>query len=274
MKKISLRIEDDLLEDIDYLVDYIRIKNRSQAIKSLLKKSLEKEKIAVILAKGSDLKNHNLEKNLKIEENKYNATTRLGNTTLIEEQIKILRKYGFNIVYILTIKKAVEQIRDIFKNIKDIRINYTEISNLTKTAQALKLLKGKIHSNFLVIFGDIIFNANLNEIYNQHLKSNAICTMLVTSSKTPTIKGTVRVEGNKIISFIEKIKVKENFIVSEPIYMFSPEIFGIKGTSLPYDVFPKLAKKGLLESHLSSTNVLHLHKKADKKDVEEFIQKL
>jgi len=273
MRKISFRIEDDLLEEVDYLVDYITVRNRSQAIKLLLKKSLSKEKIAVILAKGTDLKNHNLENNLKVDSKGYHSTLKLGNTTLIQEQMRLLKKYGFNIIYILTINKVLKQIQEIFGNRKDINLNYLGISDSTKTAQALRLLREKIHSDFLVIYDDIIFEINLNEIYKQHIKSNAVCTMITTSSKSPAIKGSIKIEGNKITSFTEKVKVKENFIVSEPIYMFNPKVFEIKGESLPYDIFPKLAKKGLLEGHLSSSEVLHLHKKEDKKKIQLFIEK-
>ena len=273
MKKISIRIEDDILTEVDSFVDYFTIKNRSQAFKHLLKRALGEQRIAVILAKGSDLTHSRLSKNLLINKNEYNITAKLENTTLIEEQLNYLQKYKFSVVYILYPKKIIKVIQDVIGKSNKLDIKYFEINNLSQTANALRILKGKIHSNFLLIYGDVISDLNLENIYMQHLKNNAICTMMITTSKNPSIKGSVTIEGNKIINFIEKIKVGENFIVSEPIFVMSPEIFDFKGKSLPYNVFPHLAKEKKLDTHFSSSIVLHLHKSKDKNKIIEFIKK-
>lgn len=203
--KVSLRIENDLKDEIDSMIDHITIRNRSHAIKELIKKALDKDKIAVILSKGSDLKGQNLKKELIIDINEHNITAQIGNTTLIEEQIKQLKKYGFNTVYIISIPEAIERIKELLKNEKNISIRYVENKKSLKTTEALKLLKGKIHSNFLLFYGDIYFdNINLNEIYTQHNKNKPMVTMLLTSSKTPQHKGNVIVDGIKITEFVEK----------------------------------------------------------------------
>ena len=47
--KISITIDEKILRDIDFIVDNIYIRNRSQAIEYLAKNALEENKIAVIL---------------------------------------------------------------------------------------------------------------------------------------------------------------------------------------------------------------------------------
>ncbi len=266
-----MRLEEDLIKEVDEYVDYFTIKNRSQAIKFLLKTALDEKKVAVILAKGRDVAGADLEKDLKINDDEYNITAKIKNTTLIEEQLKYLRKYNFNTIYIVYPKKIIQNIQEIIGNQPKADIKFFEIKNKDMTADALKILKGKIHSNFLMIYGDVISNMNLENIYIQHVKSNSACTMMVTSSKMPSEKGSVKIEGNKIIGFEEKTKVQENFIVSEPIYIMGPEIFDIKGKSLPYDIFPELAKKNILGAHLSSSDIVHLHEEKDKKNIVEFL---
>jgi len=268
MKKISIRMEENMLQEVDNLVDYIRVKNRSQAIKLLLKKALGREKIAVILSKGSDKKGHNLEKDLLINKTEYNSIAKIKNTTLIEEQVKRLKKYGFNIIYIISIPKILENIKRLLKHGKTATIHYISIDKNMKTADALRLLKDKIYSPFLTIFSDVFFEADLNSIYEQQIGSKEVCTLMLTSSKEPSKKGNVKVEGTKIISFIEKPSKVESPIVFEPIFAANPQIFDVKGSSLSYDIFPELTKKGLLAGHLSTGSVAHIHNDKDKKRIE------
>ena len=86
--------------------------------------------------------------------------------------------------------------------------------------------------------------------------------MLTTSSR-PSEKGTVKVEGSKVLSFAQKPKKSDIYLVFSPIFVAEPNIFGYEGPSLEFDVFPVLAEKGLLNGHLSSEKELHVHSKKD-----------
>ena len=77
-KKISITISEKTLHDIDNIIDYIYIRNRSQAIELLVNSSLGKNKIAVILSGGP-------EKDLKISEKEFRITAKLNGKTLIEK---------------------------------------------------------------------------------------------------------------------------------------------------------------------------------------------
>ena len=51
-KRISITVDEKILKNVDSIVDRLYIRNRSQAVEYLIKKTLGEEKIAVILATG------------------------------------------------------------------------------------------------------------------------------------------------------------------------------------------------------------------------------
>ena len=122
------------------------------------------------------------------------------------------------------------------------------------------MLKGKISTNFLVVYGDIIFDKiNIEELWNDHIRQNAVATIMLTTSSKPSEKGTVRVEGNKVLTFTQKPKKSDIYLVFSPIFAAEPQIFEYAGSSLESDVFPELSEKGLLNGHLSYEKEVHIH---------------
>ena len=145
-----------------------------------------------------------------------------------------------------------------------VKINYVEEKSSNGTADSLGLLKGKIKTNFVVVYGDVIFSKiNIDELWNDHIKQNSIATIMLTTSPKPSEKGTVRVEGNRVLTFEQKPKKSDIYLVFSPIFVTEPQIFEYSGPSLESDVFPELAEKGLLNGHLSSEKEIHIHSKKD-----------
>ena len=141
-----------------------------------------------------------------------------------------------------------------------VKINYIEEKFSQGTADSLRLLKGKINTNFLVAYGDIIFNKiNIEELWNDHIKQNALATIMLTTSSKPSEKGTVKVEGSKVLTFTQKPKKSDIYLVFSPIFVTAPQLFEYSGSSLEFDIFPELAEKGLLNGHLSSEKEIHVH---------------
>ena len=115
-----------------------------------------------------------------------------------------------------------------------------------------------------IVFGDIIFNKiNIEELWNQHVRQNAIATLMLTTSPMPSSKGIVKMEGIKILKFEQKPKHSDIYIGFSSMFVAEPEILGYRGHSLECDIFPKLAEKGLLQGHLSSEKEVHIHTKED-----------
>jgi len=257
--KISITIDKKTLQDIDLIIDNIYIRNRSQAIGHLVKNSLGDSKIAVILLGGN-------ENNLRISKEEYRPTVKIKNSSVIEFCIKKLRENNFKTLFIVARQNLLTKLFEILKDGTDygVKITYIEEKSSSGTADSLRLLRGKIGTRFLVVYGDIIFNKiNIEELWNDHIKQNSITTIMLTTSSKPSEKGTVRVEGSKVLTFAQKPKKSDIYLVFSPIFVTDPQIFDYNGSSLEFDILPELAEKGLLNGHLSSEKELHIHSKKD-----------
>lgn len=259
-EKISITINDKILGDVDSIVDNIFIRNRSQAIEYLIKESLKENKIAVILAGEGKSQDDKIK-------NRY--ALKVGHLTIIERAIRKLSDSGFKNIYIIA---PHETLTHIFKIIGDgsdynVKIEFINEEVEEGSASALKLLKGKIKTTFLVAHCDLIFdNVNLLELWQQHLQEKAVATMLVCSDIVPQgIFGHINLDKNRVLSFIEKPAPKKTktSIFFWGIFVAGPEIFGYRGKSLEYDVFSELAKKGLLGGQMTSVPHLHVHTRED-----------
>ena len=104
----------------------------------------------------------------------------------------------------------------------------------------------------------------INELWNQHAKSGYLATIMLTTSGTPSEKGAVRMEGSKVVSFVQKKKA-DSYLVFSPIFAAEPELLEQPGNSLEHDIFPRLAEKGLLQGHVSAERERHVHTMADVK---------
>jgi NDP-sugar pyrophosphorylase family protein len=258
-RKISITIGDKTLKDIDGIIDNIYIRNRSQAIELLVNNALGENRIAVILSGGP-------EDNLKITEKEYRITAKLNRNTLIEEMLKKLKEGGFKKIYLIARSKVINVVFPIVHNGSRYGVNleYIEEKESLGTADTLKLIRGKINSNFLVVYGDILFGKlNLEELWNEHLKRKGIATLLLTTTPHPTKKGVVKIEGSKILEFIQKPQSSDVYLGFSSIFVALPELLEYPGSSLESDVFPVLAKKGFLTGYLSTTQIIKLHSKED-----------
>jgi len=258
-KKISITINEKILGEIDHIIDNIYIRNRSQAIEHLVNSALGENKAAVILCGGD-------EDAVTIEKGTYRFTAKIKNSTVIELAIKKLRNSGFKTVYIIARHNVLTSIFNILHEGSGygLKINYIEERKSNGSFDSIKLIKGRISTSFLVVYGDILFGKiNLDELWNDHLKQNSLTTIMLTTSNKPSEKGTVRVEGSRVLTFTQKPKQSDIYLVFSPIFVAEPEILEYEGESLEKDVFPVLAEKGLLNGHLSSEKERHIHSKKD-----------
>ena len=258
-QKISITIDKEILRRIDSVVDNVIIRNRSQAIEHLVNNSLGENRTAVILSGGD-------EKEMKISDKEYRITAKIGKNTLVEKAVKKLRQNSFKNIFIIARSNILTSVFDILKDGSShgVKISYIEEKESNGSASSLRLVNGKIKIGFLVVFGDIIFDKiNIEELWNQHIRQNAIATLMLTSSSKPSSKGIVKIEGNKILKFEQKPKHSDIYIGFSSMFVSEPELLSYRGHSLEYDVFPKLAEKGLLEGHLSSEKEIHIHTKGD-----------
>lgn len=260
-EKISITLDKNLLKSIDSVIDNLYIRNRSQAIEHLIKKVVDESKTAVILAGGPEDK-------LKISKDEYRLFAKMKNKMVVERAIKTLRKNNFKEIFLIARHKILTKAFSFFGDgsAYGVKLNYIEEKKSRGTFESLKLLKGKLNSNFLVVYDDILFNKiDLKEIWEGHARSHAISTIMLTTSSEPSKKGNVVVQGNRVLSFIQKPKLSDNYIVFSPIFVAAPELLDYEGVSLEKDIFPELARNNLLASHLSPVKEFHIHNLKDTK---------
>lgn len=224
--------------------------------------ALGENKIAVLLFGGD-------ERNLKIGPTQYRMTAEINGTSVVELAVNKLREEGFKTIYIVARQQILTEIFKLVQNGSrlGVEVEYVPEKTAEGTADSLRHLKGKIKTNFLVAYGDIIFNnVNLEELWNSHLKAKGITTLLLTTTPTPSKKGVVRIEGTKILDFMQKPEKSNVYLGFSSLFVTQPEILEYPGKSLEVDIFPYFAKKGLLNGYLSTSDVLKIH---TKKDVEE-----
>lgn len=261
--KISVTIDEHVLKDIDSIIDNITIRNRSQAIEFLAQNALGEKKSAVILSGGEESKLH--------IGRDYRLTARVGNSTVIERMLRTLRENGFTTVYIVARQKVLTKAFEIVKDGSNFgtTVHYVEEKQSSGSADSLQLVSGKINKDFLVVYGHVLFDKiNLEELWNQHLRQHSIATLLLTTAANPREKGTVIMEGSKILDFVQKPRKTDVHLVFSAMFIASPDIFPFCHKSLEYDAFPKLAKQGLLRGHLSAAKETHVHTAQDLKSAQ------
>jgi len=255
-EKISITLDKNLLKSIDSVIDKLYIRNRSQAIEYLIKKVVDESKTAVILAGGPEEK-------LKVSKDEYRIFAKVNNEMVMEKAIKTLRKNNFKEIFLIARHKILTKSFSFFGNGSEygVKINYIEEKKSKGTFETLRLLKGKISNAFLVVYDDIIFDkVNVKELWDDHSRSHAISTIMLTTSNEPSKKGNVIVQGKKVLRFIQKPKRSNNYIVFSPIFVAEPELLDYQGASLERNVFPELARNNLLSGHLSHIKESHIHK--------------
>ncbi len=229
-EKISISIDSELLSRVDALVDNKSLNKRSKAFEFVVREYFKNISInELVILGGSDV---------------------TIDPKAIEENIKRLLKFGLKNIYIIG-DKDFESAKEKLSGLK-VNISVINEKELLGTAGALKLASGLIHNRFFVMFINIKFDFDVEEMVKQHMQSNPVATIGVTLGRKNTIPDNIVVEGNKIVSYNKT----QNQFTNAGIYIFEPSIFSYlpkKGT-LDKNVFPKLAAEGQLNSYIITEN--------------------
>lgn len=261
--RITITVREDIIREADKLVNNLTIRNRSQAIEYLLSKTLSKYQVdsILILAGG---------RNDGFESSHVHKTMQLVNgKPVLENIILFLKKQGIN-RFIFSCDFMSDQIMSYFSDGKkfDVDIKYVLSEKPQGRAQAIKIAKNYFDKTFLVWYGDTLCKFDLVDMIRTHNDAKAIATIALTTVSNPLNYGVVKMQGNRIIDFIEKPqkKIAESFLVSSGIFLAEPEIFkyiSVNMKSLELDLFPKLAKKNLLIGYPFEGTWLNVNSKND-----------
>ena len=246
--RVTLTIDNSILTEIDKRIDGYKIKNRSHAVELLLMQALGSHgiKTALILAggKGTRLQpiTHEIPKPL----------IPLHDKPLIEHLFDLLKKYGVRNV-IMSIGHMGDKMKQALGNGRKygLSITYIEESEPLGTAGPIKRAAEYLTETFIACNADELKEIDLADMYLFHRDSKALATVALTTVEDPSAYGVARVQGNKVLEFVEKPQrdaapsnlINAGLYVMEPgIIKYIPDGFAM----LEKDVFPKLAAEGKL----------------------------
>ena len=171
---------------------------------------------------------------------------------VLEHLVDFFKKFGItHIIFALHYKP--EKIKDYFGRGSKFGIttSYFLEEEALGTAGCLRELKDQLTETFAMTNGDELKDFDIEAMWKVHKENNALATIALWKVEDPSAYGVAKLEGNKIIDFIEKPKKEEapsNYINSG-FYMVDPEVIGLvpEGFAMmETDIFPKIAKMGRL----------------------------
>ena len=247
-ERITITLDKNLICQIDKRVDGLGIKNRSQEIENLLSESLgtniPRKAVLLVGGKGTRLK--------PLTDKTPKALLEVHKKAVTEHIFDLLKKYGIRDI-ILCVGHLKDKIKDYFGDGSNFGVNiaYIEEDEPLGTAGPLKLAKKYLKGSFIVSNGDELKNINIPRMFRLHKRKDALATIALTTVEDPSHYGVARLDGSRIIEFVEKPKKEEapSNLINAGFYIMEPEVIDMipDGFSmLEKDVFPKLAKLGRL----------------------------
>lgn len=249
-ERVTLTIEKELLEQIDARVDGHSVKNRSHAVELFLRRALRGRvpKQALILAGGKG------EKMLPLTKKTPTPMIPVQGKPMLEHNIELLKRFGITDI-IISVGYLKEQIMDHFMDGTPFGVSITYIEEDSEsplgTAGPIKKAKERLkEGSFLVLNADELKDVNLEKLYREHLRSEALATIALTTVNEPSGFGVAMLDGNHILRFVEKpTEEAPSKLISAGLYVFEQEVISMIPDGfamLEIDLFPKLAREGKL----------------------------
>jgi len=176
----------------------------------------------------------------------------------LEHNIDALKDAGIKDIVLLIGWKA-HRIREHFGDGKafGVRIDYVEQKERLGTAHAIGMVKDRMDSAFLCLYGDVVLTKESVKGLVQHHKKVKGSVMALTTVEDPSRYGCIKAEDGVVMDIVEKPEVPEGNMVNAGAYILEPEIFDAisetkkspRGEFEVTDSFKILMKKTHLYTH-------------------------
>jgi len=247
-ERITLTIEREILEKIDAKVDGSVVKNRSHAVELMLIKAMSSNRLRKgIILVGGEHEPHKEVSVLDVIQDK----------TLLEWNIKLLKRNGVKDI-LICIPKGREDIKEKFTiQSMGVNITYFDEEYPLGTAGSLRAVKEFITETTVVCYSSDLKKIDMDDMYVFHKNNNKLCTLALTTVDDPSKFGVALMNGNKIITFVEKPSKDSapSKLINSGVFIIEPEMLKLipDGFSLmEQDVFPKLARDDDLVGYVFS----------------------
>ena len=253
-ERVTLTIEKEILLKVDHSVNGTDVKNRSHAVELLLTKAFGENKPskAVILAGGKGIKTKSMPNMLP------KPMLRIQNKPIIEHNIELLKRHGIKDI-ILSIGYKGDKIKEYFGDGSQLGVNisYVEEETPLGTGGPLNLLKNKVTDSFILMNGDELKDIDLEDMFMFHKRNKGTATIALTTVEDPAKYGVAVMNGNKIMTFIEKPTSAHSpsQLINAGLYILEPEVLKsvpVGFSMLENDIFPRLASNDKLLGYVFS----------------------
>ena len=249
-ERITITLDKNLIGQIDKRINGVNIKNRSQEIEILLSEALGTnipgKAVLLVGGRGTRLK--------PLTDHTPKGMLKVHDMTIIGHLFELLKKYGIRDV-VLSTGYLKNKIRDYFQDGSKFGMNieYIEEDTPLGTAGPLKLAKKYLKDSFIVSNGDELKNINIPRMFRLHKRKNALATIALTTVDDPSHYGVAKLDGSRILEFLEKPAHPPSNLINAGFYILEPEVIDMipQGFAmLEKDVFPKLAEEGKLTGYV------------------------
>jgi len=177
----------------------------------------------------------------------------------LEHNIEALKEGGIKDIILLVGWRA-QRIREHFGDGKafGVRIEYVEQKERLGTAHAIGMVKDKVDSAFMCMYGDVVLTKESVKGMVEHHKKVKGSIMALTTVDDPKRYGVITVKDGVVTDIVEKPESPEANTVNAGAYILEPEIFEAiaetkkspRGEFEITDSFKKLMAKTHLFGHL------------------------
>lgn len=253
-EKISITISTELIQQADSIIDGVNIRNRSQALESLLRKALTERSVdyAVILAGG------NL-KELRFNDT-YKPLVSIEGAPVLVNTIRNMKNAGITKI-VIAAGQLTDKLFELVGDGSEFGVNITYVKDKESgTAGAVRAASRHISGPFFVILADVFFEFDLNKMIRFHRTNRQIATIAVSVTPLVESKDSIKITGNRITDFQYQIGNARTHHVNAGIYLFEKDVLDNmpKTGSLEKQVLPKLAREGHLSGFVFSGSWKHL----------------
>lgn len=171
---------------------------------------------------------------------------------LVEYQIDLCKKYGIQEV-VFIVNHLKQSIIDYFGNGDkwDINISYYHEEKPLGTVGGIKEIEPELTEDFLVLYGDVLMDMDLQRLFSFHQIKNADATLVVHPNDHPYDSDLLEAnDSDKVVAFHSKpLPEGKQFhnLVNAAAYIFKPTVLAYleKGIKADFgkDIFPKLITK-------------------------------
>jgi histidinol-phosphate phosphatase family protein len=137
---------------------------------------------------------------------------------ILQYQIENLKKYGINEI-ILVVGYMKDKIIEYFGDGSKFGVNikYFEEEYPLGTAGAFYYLKEMLSDQFLVLYGDLIFDINFERFTQFHLQNRAMCSLIIHPNDHPYDSDLIIVDDDNIVRRILKKNVERDFFYNNSV---------------------------------------------------------